>query len=296
MRIKSILFAAILILFAGSLSFSQTDSLKTLTVKGQKVVIGKYYEIIYPLKPSEKGKLIAVNKTTILMLVDNSIEEFELDDIERVQGIEADNIIYTTGSRKGYKPVYSISAGYTQRDNSNSSSSYPNSIKFNGFNVTGDALIKSSDYFGFRFDLSYVHTFGKTIPQSDYYYSYDSTSYGSENIYADNNIITLKSGILFGSMAKEDPFNFYIYLGLGFGMAFRGEEGYNSYITRNNITTKYTYLSNSRNDFIFGAHAQLRVSYKITPKYNVFIEPHIQYWSLNVNRLMGVNGGITFLL
>ena len=68
MRIKSILFAAILILFAGSLSFSQTDSLKTLTVKGQKVVIGKYYEIIYPLKPSEKGKLIAVNKTTILYI------------------------------------------------------------------------------------------------------------------------------------------------------------------------------------------------------------------------------------
>ncbi|MEI7485584.1 MAG: hypothetical protein WCK13_12815 [Ignavibacteriota bacterium] len=306
MRIKLIFFATVLIFFAVSLSYSQTDTLKTLTVKGQKVVIGKYYEIIYPIRPPEKGKLIAVNKTTILMLIDNSIEEFDVEDIERIQGVEADNIIYTSGTKKNYKPVYSISAGYTQRDNSSnyssyygnyySGSSYGSTLKFNGFNVTGDALIKSSEYFGFRFDLSYLHTAGKTVTDNSYYSGYDSSTYGSETVYAAWNIFTLKTGILFGSMAKEDPFNFYVYLGFGFGMAFSGGEEYNSYRIKNNITTAYNYPSSSRNDFIFGAHAQIRTSYRISPRYNVFIEPYVQYWTMNVNRLMGINGGVTFLL
>ena len=300
MRIKSVLFVIVLLLFAASLSYSQNDSIKTFTVKGQKVVIGKYYELIFPIKQLEKGKLIAVNKSTILMLVDNSIEEFDIEDIERIQILEADNIIYTSDTKKKYKPVYSLSAGYTQRDNNSNygygnSTGYSSSLKYNGFNISGDALIRTSEYFGCRIDLNYTHTVGKTVTDG-YYYSYDSTTYGSEYVYSALNIFTLKTGILFGSMLNEDNFNFYIYLGFGLGLSFRGEEQSKSSYTKNNVTTTYVYPSNSRSDFIFGAHAQIRVSYKLAPKYRIFIEPSAQYWSLSVNRLFGVNGGITFNL
>jgi len=302
MKTKSLFLILAAMFFISSVSVSQTDSLKALTVKNHKVVLGQYYEIIFRDVPSVKGKLIAVNKSSLLMLIKNEVEEYELDDITFVQDVEADNIIYTSSDSRKVKPVYSLSAGYVQNNSgysyyydmySSGSSSY---LKFNGFNISGDALIKTSDNFGFRFDLSYLHTFGKSYSGYSYYSSYDTSSYGSSTDYAGLNLLSVRTGILFGSMSRNDPFNFYIYLGLGFGWTFNSNNIYYNTRTKNGVTTTSQYESSNKDDFLFGAHTQIRLSYKVSQKYMLFVEPSIQYWSTNIERIYGINSGITFLL
>jgi hypothetical protein len=300
MRTKTLFVILAAILFISSVSFSQTDSIKSLKVKNHNVVLGQYYEIFFPDLPPEKGKLIAVNKSSILMLIKNEVEEFELDDIAYVQDVEADNIIYTSSDSRKVKPVYSLSAGYLQNNSSYYDYSYNyinyNNLKFNGFNISGDALLKISDNFGFRFDLTYLHTFGKSNPGYSYYSSYDTATYGNSTDYAGLNLLAVKTGILFGSMSRSEPFNFYVYIGLGFGWTFHGNNIYYNTYTKNGVTTTTQYQSSNKDDLLLGAHAQIRLSYKVSKKYMLFVEPSIQYWSTNVNRIYAINSGITFIL
>lgn len=300
MKIKSVLFVAALVLLFCSISYSQTDSVKNYTVKGVKVTIGKYYALVFGVKQAEKGKLIAVNKESILMLIDNELEEIELEDIVRIESMEANNVLYTANNSKIRKPIYSIGAGYAQRDNGSNDNYYyynqSGSKKFDGFCVSGDALVRVNDNFGFRIDLGYLHTVGKTYSEGSYSNSYDSSIYSYETAYGSIDMFSLRTGLLFGAMSTEDLFNFYIYLGLGLGWSFRGEQIAYSYTTKNNITKTSTYYSGNRNNILIGAYIQIRLSYKISDKYGIFVEPNIQYWSEETYRVKGINGGITFYL
>ena len=297
---KSVFLAALLVLFFASFSFSQTDSAKTYTIKGEKVVVGKYYHLTFGIKQPEKGKLVAVNSSTILMLIDNGLEEIDIDDILTITSLQADNILYSANVNRKYRPLYSFAAGYNQRDRSGSSYYYsdystPTTIKFHGFDISADALIRTSDNFGFRFDMGYAHSFGKLVTTGSYYNSYDTSYSTNETDYSNVGLLSIKTGLLFGSMSDEDPFNFYVYGGIGFGLLFKGEEVYYYHRTKNNKTTTNASTSNSSGDIIFGAHVQVRLSYKVSGKYAVFAEPFVNYWNLNVNRMFGINGGITFL-
>ena len=300
MKTKTLFVILTAMLFISSVSNSQTDSLKALTVKNHKVVLGQYYEIIFPDLPPEKGKLIAVNKSSILMLIKNEVEEFELDNIAYVQDVEADNIIYTSSDSRKVKPVYSLSAGYVQNSSDYYYYSYNfssnDNLKFNGFNISGDALLKISDNFGFRFDISYLHTFGKSYSGYSYYSNYDSTTYGSSTDYAGLNLLSIRTGILFGSMSRNEPFNFYVYLGLGFGWTFYGNTISYDMRTKNGVTTTTQYQSSNKDNLLLGAHTQIRLSYKLSKKYMIFVEPSVQYWSTNINRIYAINSGITFTL
>lgn len=306
MAAKFLLPVIVLFIMLSSVSYAQTDSSKFFVLMKHKVEIGKYYDVGFQNLTSTKGKLLAVNKESILMLVDNRVEEFDIEDLKFVQDYEADSVIYTSlNGSKNYKALYSLSAGYTQKKNDDNNSSYyydyyssygSNDGKFNGFNVMGDALLKTTDNFGFRFDFNYTHILSNKYSDVGYYYSYDSTSYKSETEYSSLNILTVKSGILFGAMASEEKFNFYIYIGLGFGYMFKGADISYNHITKRNVTTTTAYSSGSRSDFIYGAHGIIRLSYKISKKYAVFAEPSVQIWSNRIDRLIGINGGITFLL
>jgi len=300
MKTKTLFIILAAILFLSSVSFSQTDSLKTLKIKNHNVVLGQYYEIFFPDIPPVKGKLIAVNKSSILMLIKNEMEEFELNDITYVQDVEADNIIYTSSDSRKVKPVYSLSAGYVQNNSGYYDYSYDyynrNNLKFDGFNVSGDALLKISENFGFRFDLSYLHIFGKSYSGYSYYSSYDTATYGSSTDYAALNLLSIRTGILFGSMSRNEPFNFYVYIGLGFGWTFHGNNTYYNTYTKNGLTKTTQYQSSNKDDLLLGAHAQIRLSYKVSKKYMLFVEPSIQYWSTNINRIYAINSGITFTL
>jgi hypothetical protein len=251
-----------------------------------------------------KGKLLAVNKSTILVLTDNRIDEIEIGDIIGIRNIQADNIVFSTTNPVKFKPVYSLSGGYNQRSSDHydyySSTNNNNNIKFNGFNILGDALMKTSENFGFRIDLNYMHTFGKKLTSDgySYYNSYDSTyyRYDSDVEYSDMNVFTLKSGICFGSMSRNEPFNFYINVGLGFGWLLKNNDISYNYTTKNGITTVTQSSYSSSDGFLFGAHAQIRLSYKVHKNYSLFVEPTVQYWSTDLLGLYGINGGITFTL
>jgi len=230
------------------------------------------------------------------------MQEFLIEDIISIKEIDADNIVYTTSSSPsaGYKPQFSLSAGYSQRYleindyNYNYSEEYDG---FSGFNIQGDMLVKTSDYFGFRVDLNYIHTFSNGIYNGESFYnSYDSSTYTYDYEYVDLNLITLKTGILFGSMGRDTPFNFYLYLGLGLGYKFSSGDIQYEHITKRNVTTTREYVFNSGSEFALGAHGSIRLIYKISPKYSLFAEPSFQYWAAKVERIINVNGGITFHL
>jgi len=234
------------------------------------------------------------------MLIDNKIEEIDIADIEKLKEVDADNIIYTAPKTNSYKTIYSVSAGYIQRKSDNNDYSYYSTgskSKFGGFNIMGDALIRTSDNFGFRLDVSYSHIFGKTVSDGSTYYSgYDSAFYRGETVYSDMNIIAIKTGIVFGSMKSDEQFNFYMYLGLGFGWLIKDDDMTNNYITRNNVTTLTSYPYTTNTGMMLSVHGQMRFSYNISKKYSVFIEPTFQYWGNKIDQLYGINGGLTFNL
>jgi hypothetical protein len=283
-----------ILIFLSSVTYSQTDSVRTYTIKGVKLEIGKYYEIKINEYKISKGKLLAVNRTSFLFLIDNDVEEIDSDNIIDIHSILPENIIYTTEKRNKIIPVYSLSGGFSQK---NVGADNGTSQKLKGFNVLGDGILKTSDNFGFRFDLNYVHIFGNTFPNSySYYSSYDNSYNSSAYEYKDMNIVTTKTGICFGSMDKSLDLNFYIYLGFGFGWVFKESDISYYYKTINNVTTVTQYSYNGGSNFLIGAHTQIRASYKVTKKYAIFVEPSFQYWSSDVYGLFNINGGISFIL
>jgi hypothetical protein len=300
MKTKNLIILITLLFLVSSITSAQTDSLKITKIKNQTVEIGKFYEVLFPNLPSTKGKLVGINQFTFLMLVDNEFEEIAFVDIIRLIEMDADNVIYTAPKKKDSKPIYSLSAGYLQRETSNNSSYYYYSgttSKYNGFDVLGDVLMKTSENFGFRIDLNYVHILGKSgVTNYTFYNSYDSITHRSETDHKAMNIFLLKTGICFGSMNKELPFNFYIFLGLGFGWLLKASDINYEYSTKNNVTTVAQSSMFSNDGFMIGIHGQIRLSYKIYNKYRLFIEPTYQFWGNKIDQLYGINGGISFNL
>jgi hypothetical protein len=297
--ILSVILFSALLLFSTQ-SDAQIDSSKVLKIKDRYVETGKYYEVFYKDEIHVKGKLIAVNKYTFLMLINNQLEEININDISNVEEIDASNIVYTIPKPQSEKPIYSLSAGYllNAQDANNyyyySSGTKP---KLSAFDLQGDALIKTSDNFGFRIDINYFHIFSKKSDAGySYYNSYDSSTSRTEIEYKDVNAFTAKTGICFGSMNNNLPFNFYMFIGVGFGWLFKGDDISNYYVTKNNITKVTQSTTGSSTGFMVGIHGQIRLSYKINKKYGLFIEPTYQYWGNKIDQLYGINGGITFLL
>lgn len=297
-KIASLLFICLFLISA--FASAQIDSLKAIKIKSQNVEIGKHYEVIYPFSPSLKGKLIAVNKLSFIMMINNELEEINASDISRLKEIDADNIVYTARKLRTHDPIYSLSAGYMQRklDKTDSYNYYYTGIKpkMGSFDIQGDVLIKTSDNFGFRIDVNYIHIYGKKEPNTNISYnSYDTSSTRTEIEYKPVNIFTAKTGVAFGSMRKDLSFNIYMFLGLGFGWLIKDNDVSYTYKTKNNVTTLTTYPENTSTGFMVGIHGQIRLSYNIKKSFALFIEPTYQYWGNKTDQLYGINGGITFL-
>lgn len=298
-KIASLLFICLFLISA--FASAQIDSLKAIKIKSQNVEIGKHYEVIYPSSPSLKGKLIAVNKLSFIMMINNELEEINTSDISRLKEIDADNIVYTARKLRTHDPIYSLSAGYLQKalDNTDSYSYYYTGIKpkMGSFDVQGDVLLKTSDNFGFRIDINYIHIFGKTETSGNtYFYNYDSSTTRTEIEYKPVNAFTAKTGVAFGSMRSDLAFNIYLFIGLGFGWIIKDNDVSYYYKTKNNITTLTTSPTGSTTGFMVGVHGQVRLSYKVKKDYSLFIEPTFQYWGNKTDQLYGINGGITLLL
>jgi hypothetical protein len=150
--------------------------------------------------------------------------------------------------------------------------------------------VKLSDYFGFRADVNYIHTFGttkETTYSDPYYYNTYKTEYG------DNNIFFLKTGIITGSMRDDIDFIFFIYLGGGMSYTFPYEVSEHSL----DYEGKYVTYNYDRGDEMeLGFTGSLRLGYRITKKYSLFIEPSFHWWSGETDRTINLNSGLTFHL
>jgi len=300
MKTKSILSLIVLSVLFCSVSYSQIDTAKSVKIRNTRLIIGDYYKITTTNLLITKGKLIAVNKSTILVMDVDRIKEFEIDEIYDIYNLNSKEESFPEVNNMYPATFYSVSAGYAQKtytiENSNQLPAVKNSFIIKGFNVLIDAFKKTSDDFGLKIDLSYSHLFGDKYSGTGYTINYDS-SYNKIDIdYSSLNIFALKSGFCFGSMKTDIPFNFYIYVGLGIGWLEKDFDIQYKYVTRNNITSLYQFSVNNKSDVIFGAHAQIRVSYKPAKQYRIFVEPSLQYWTLEMYKMFGVNGGFTLEL
>lgn len=295
---KKLIILFSLLILTSSLK-AQQDSAKIFRIKNQNAEIGKYYEVIFPDAVSSFGKLIAVNKSSFLLLEDKDIEEINFDDIVKIIPIKN----YNPDDPNAHKPVtikplLSFSTGYLQRNSGNSYYYLQGSTtKFSSLNFTGDIFFKTSDDFGLRIDVNYVHIFGRYfIDNYNNTNIYGSTSVRTESDVMDINLYTLKTGIAFGLLDYKYKINTYCYLGIGIGWKNQANTIKHKYITENNVTTVTESSESEGNGAMIGLHCQVRLSYKISPKNRIFLEPTIQYWGQKVDLLFGINGGISFQL
>jgi len=295
---KKFIFLFSLLILTSALN-AQQDSAKIFRIKNQNVEIGKYYEVIFPDVVSSFGKLVAVNKSSFLILEDKDIEEINFDDILKIIPIKNYNPDDPNAHKPvSIKPMLSFSTGYLQRSYGNSYV-YPNSStsKFSSLNFTGDIFFKTSDDFGLRIDVNYLHVFGRFFTDN-YSYSdiYVKKYIKTESDVMDINLYTLKTGIAFGLLEYGYKFNTYCYLGIGIGWKNQANTIKHKYVTENNVTTVTESSENEGIGAMIGLHCQVRLSYKISPKNKIFLEPTIQYWGQKVDLLYGINGGISFQL
>ncbi len=236
---------------------------------------------------------MGVNENIVLIFKDNSIVEYYISDLLSMKEIDPGYIInLTNNTGRRNKSIWSISAGYTNNKRDDYYYGYYENDENKGnkgFNIQGDMVVKLSDYFGFRADINYLHTFGTTKESyySDPYYNY---TYKTE--YGDNSILSLKSGILVGSIGDYNTFNFYAFFGGGMLYTFPFE-------VKESTNNQYYYYNNGNNrgdEIEIGFIGGIRFSYKINKKYSIFVEPSFHWWSGSTDRTININGGITFNL
>lgn len=298
MKIKRTFLIFIFSFIAISVTYSQNDS---ITINKHKVILGNMYEISFGDYKIEKGKLLGVNKETILMLINNEAEEFSIEDITGIKTLSGDIVI-----NQPYKPqkikgsIYSISAGYTRRDGKVDNGIYyfynNPYYQMSGFNVQGDVLLKTSNYFGIRFDVNFTQTFSKIITGSPYYQAYDTATLKSEISLAGASIFAIKPALSFGYMSDESPFNINVNVGLGLGLILKSDDIINTYKIKGGTTNLYQTSVKSNNGLAIGTFGSIRISYKFFKKYSLFAEPSYQIWGNNIEHLMSINAGVTFLL
>lgn len=300
MKIKT-LFALLLFMFlTATVSYSQNDTVITSAFNNKKVKIGNMYRIEYLNDRSVTCELLAINKHTILVLVDNEIEEFDIKGIKGIKDINDNTyIINDPKPPKISGKLYSLSAGYTQRYGETDNKYYYSRTKYkiNGFNLMGDILLKNSDYFAFRFDFNFTQIFSSYLrPGYSNFSIYDTSINNTEIDLTGASIFAIKPALSFGFISDDYPFNIYANVGLGIGLVLKSDDIIYTYKTKGFKTT-LTQTTVKKNSVIaIGTYGSVRISYKFSKKYSLFAEPSYQIWGNSIEQLISVNAGVTFLL
>ena len=160
----------------------------------------------------------------------------------------------------------------------------------NGFNIQADVLYPVEDYFALNLGLSLTHFPG-------YYFKDSYISYDMElvNYWGDAGAINqlhILPGVSFGNFNRTNKFNYYLTAGLTLGVSRESEGTYNdSYLPLNVNVIKPSY------DFSIGGFVSGRISYKVSDKLNIFIEPAaVSNWSDNTFSNYHINGGVSLNL
>lgn len=167
----------------------------------------------------------------------------------------------------------------------------------NGFNVHVDLLYPDSDYFAFNIGINYSQFPG--YHYDDYVVYYNAFTNDSIHIrsYGDAATIShlqLTPGVSFGNIKINNKFNYYLTAGLTVGVNRSGQSSY--YISSSHGSTQVqtgTYEPNY--SFKLGGFVSGRISYKISDKLNIFIEPSaLSEWSGGSDFAnYHINGGVS---
>ncbi len=254
--------------FAYSELSAQQDTSKRYILFSDTVYIGKFYSIQLTDKTEDMGKLVGVNKSSFLMLMDGEIREIELSEIIRINE-------YTTTDyskpelEKGVKARHYtfLGAGITiPYKTKNTSHEFTV-----GFDLMAGFQVVFSRNFGMRGDFDLVHQARKDHTEKyDYYKSV--TTGGSVNA------LTFRFNFLFGNFIKEET-NYYFSIGAGAGFNKRGE--LNTHVENYNIggTTIYDNKTSGETLFLVLAFIGASVNFDISPKIRAFVEPQLNFWA-----------------
>jgi len=178
--------------------------------------------------------------------------------------------------------TFSIGAGYAGL--------FKESSRPNGFNIQADLLYPVEDYFALNLGLGFTHFPGYYFKDS--YISYDMepvTYWGDAGAMNQLHIIP---GVSFGNFSRLKKLNYYLTAGLTLGVSRESEGTFSdTYLPLNGNVIKASY------DISIGGFVSGRISYKVSDKLNIFIEPAaFSNWSDNTFSNYHINGGISLNL
>lgn len=281
-----LLFALV---FTGKL-FSQQDSArKTMLINKDTIEIGNYYSFYIANKEAFLGKVIAFDKSSVLVYFDGEVQKIEIMDIVMIQSPQ--KILFDLSvSRKKVseeKAYWMFSGGYVfkvkNKDVYSSSYNYGD-----GFCVGGNALVTFSDNFGLRADLDFMH-----ISREDYTSSYGY--YNGKQSYSVNsggslNGIFTNIKLVFGYINSKSPVNVYCSPGLGLGGFFETTESYSYY--ENNVLINKRDFSNSDLHISIGIGVGFGASLKIKNNISAYTEYSINTWTYDIGRFNTLRAGV----
>ncbi|MCX6156514.1 MAG: hypothetical protein NTY74_00865 [Ignavibacteriae bacterium] len=189
-----------------------------------------------------------------------------------------------------FSPTFSIGAGY---DGLFEKTSRPN-----GFNIQADVLYPVSENFALNIGINYSQFPGYHYDEYEVKYNSAINDTVYTHYFGDYSAIThiqFTPGVSFGNINRYSKFNYFVTAGLTIGINREGKGILNmtsTYSPQNNsLTIEPSY------HFNFGAYASGRISYKVSDKFNIFIEPAaVSNWSDNAFSNYHLNGGVSLAL
>lgn len=168
----------------------------------------------------------------------------------------------------------------------------------NGFNIQTDIIYPVENYFALNIGLAFTQFPGYHYDDSKVYYNtaINDTVYSRFfGDYATISLIHITPGVSFGNINMNKKLNFYLTAGLTIGIDREGQGIHN-------ITSTYTLENDSLTikpsyRFKLGGFVSGRISYKVSQKLNIFIEPALlSEWSDNSFSNYHINGGVSIAL
>jgi hypothetical protein len=168
----------------------------------------------------------------------------------------------------------------------------------NGFNIQADILYPVSEYFALNIGINYTQFPGYHYDYSDIHYNSVINDTVYTRYFGDYSTIShiqFTPGVSFGNITRESKFNYYLTAGLTIGINREGKGILNmtsTYSVQNNsLTIEPSY------HFNLGGFISGRISYKVSDKFNIYIEPSaFSNWSDSYFSNYHINGGISLNL
>lgn len=222
----------------------------------------------------------------VLMLLLSTISYSQTLDAPKIKGKACYDLMKEQSEREKSNIVLSLSGGYAVlfRD-----TGFPN-----GFNIQADVLYPFSESFALNLAVNFSQ-----FPSYHYEFNHklNDTFYvkGSDTIGKFNQI-NLMPGVSFGNINSNSKFNYYITAGISLGLCRHA-------VTSSYMTTNYPNLvsyppPNTPQYYIdFGVFASGRISYKLTDRFGIFLEPTaFSDWHESYESNFRINGGISLNL